>query len=194
MATPRGYTDPDKVAAYLGLTLTAPQVAAADWLTPAVEATIDERCGRAWLLGVQTDEAHWAPFGRDLYLLHPPATAVAAVKGRAGLGAAEATLTAGTDYEVRDLAAGRIWLAWPGGYDRIRVTYTPAATLPADIELAATELLGRFLQEHLRPDSYGLESVQLPDLTLRFARWMTQQGLPPSVEERLEPHRFRAVA
>lgn len=190
----RGYTNPDRVAGYLGLTLTAAQVAQAGTLLEAAEAAIDEHCHRAWLLGTQTDETHWGPFGPNLYVRYPPCTAITAVKGRSGLGASETVLVAGEDYEVRDLAAGRIWLAAPAVYDRLRVTYTPDAALPPDVALAATELVASYLVEHLRPESYGLESFRLPDLEVRIARWLRERELPPGVAARLAPHVFHRVA
>jgi hypothetical protein len=49
---------------------------------------------------------------------------VTSVAGRQGLGATETTLTADTDYEVRDLDSGWIWLWSPGSYDRIRVSWS----------------------------------------------------------------------
>jgi hypothetical protein len=190
----KGYTNPDRVADYLGVSLTAAQIAQAARLIEAAEAAIDAYCGRAWLLGVQTDEAHYAPFTSRLYVRYPPCSAITTVKARASAGDAETVLVSGEDYEVRSLEDGLIWLASPEAHDRIRVTYTPDASLPADVALAATELVASYLQPALRPDSYGLESFRLPDLEVRFARWQGGPDLPPGVMQRLGAYVFTRVA
>lgn len=191
----RGYTDQDQVAAYLGLVFTPAQNLQAAALIAAAEAKIDGHCHRAWLVGAQTDEEHYAPaFGRELFVRYPPITTVNMVKGRLGFLATETTLVAATDYEVRDLKSGRIWLLRPGIYDRLRVSYTPVATVPDDVQLATTILLATFLQSALRPDMFGVESFTLPDLSVKFAFWVTGQGLPPPVEVLLEDYVLPVVA
>lgn len=191
----KGYTNPDKVQLFLGAALTPNQISQAEMrLLPAAEAAIDNYCRRAWMLGAQTDEAHYGPFvGNDLWVKYPPVTTLTAVKSRSGLTATETTLTAGTDYEARDLAFGRIYLVSPSSYDRVRVTYTPDATLPDDVGLAATMLVAHWLRPALMPDSYGIERFQLPDLAVTFARGYAGLELPPSVEALLGPHVFPAL-
>lgn len=195
MATAKGYTDHLLVLNLLGIDAASEvRIAQATALIPAAEARIDAYCHRAWLVGVQTNEAHYAPFGCDLYVLYPPCSAISAVAGRTGLTATEATLVAATDYEVQSLTAGRIRLVAPGLYDRLRVTYTPLTTIPADVQLAATMLTAHWLQTSLRQDLYGVESYRLPDLEVTYSRWSVTQDMPPSVESLLDPYRFVAVA
>jgi hypothetical protein len=112
-----------------------------------------------------------------------------AVGGRQRVGATEITLTADTDYEVRDLDSGWIWLWSPGSYDRIRVSYTPVATVPADVALATAELVCHWLRPTLLPGSLGAQSVQLPDLTVRFEAG----DMPEAIETKLAPYRFPVV-
>lgn len=147
-------------------------------MIPAAEAFINNWTGRAWELAAQSLEAHYAP-DYLLMLGYFPVASVSAVKGRAGLGETETDLTEGTDYEVRDLESGIVYIVSPGSYDRIRVTYTPETAVPADITLACAEIVANWMQPALRPGSYGLDSYSLPDLSVKFARSHVQETAPP---------------
>lgn len=185
----KGYTDQGQVAAYLGLTLTPAQNLQAAALLAAAEARVDGHCHRAWLVGARTDEEHYAPsFGRELFVRFPPVATVDAVKGRLGFLATEAALVAGVDYEVRDLGQGRLWLRAPGYYDRVRVSYTPLATVPEEVRLATTIVAADLLSAALRPDTFGIESYTLPDLSVKFAAWSAGRALPPAAEALLAPY------
>jgi hypothetical protein len=187
----KGYTTKAKVATFLGATFTAGQDTYCDVLIEKAEIAIDNHCNRAWLTGVQTNETHWCP-GYSLYVKYPPVTSVASVAGRSGLGETEETLTVDEDYEVRDLTSGLIHLVYPGSYDRVRVTYTPVATVPGPVEQATTELVAQWMQAHLRPDTYGLDSYTLPDLAVKFARSHVQEAVPPTVSWLLDDYVFPA--
>ena len=188
------YTTALLVDAHLGGSLTSDLLERAHALIPAAEAYVNDWCGRSFGLGVQTNEAHYRPFGHDLYLLAAPVTSVASVAGRSGFGATEETLTVDTDYEVRDLTTGRLWLWAPGSFDRIRVTYTPNATIPASIALATTELVALALQAAQQPDAYGLRRYRLPDLEVEYAREVVAQVATPAVLDRLAAWRLAGVA
>lgn len=179
------YTTALLVNRHLGGTLTSALQVQAHALIPAAEAFINERCGRSFGLGVQTNEAHYQPFRNDLYLRVPPVTSVASVAGRPGFGVDEETLTVGEDYEVRDLTTGRLWLWSPGSWDRVRVTYTPDSAIPASIQLAATELVALGLQATQTPDAYGLRRYRLPDLEVEYAREVIAQAATPAILDRL---------
>ncbi len=190
----KGYCTPDQVAGFLGLTFDPAQNRQCEQQIELAEKLIDSYLKHSYLVGEQADEAHYAPFGRFLYLKHPPITAVSAVKGRTGLGATETTLVAGTDYEGRDLEAGELYLVSPGSYDRIRVTYTPATTVPGDITEATIEFVAELMRPHLVPGSHGAESYRLPDLEVVYAKGVTRDAFPPRVALILDMCRFRSVA
>lgn len=186
----KGYCTAAEVAAFLGVTFTAGQTTQAGVLIEQAESYIDGETNRAWLVGAQTDEVHYIDNSRFIFLQFAPVTSVQAITGRAALGASETTLTANVDYEVRDLAAGLIALV-SGGYDQVKVDYTPVAAVPAEIKLACIQLVANWLQPQLQPGSYGLDSYSLPDLTVNFARSHVQNAAPPTVQQILERWRFR---
>lgn len=192
----KGYCTVDEVADFLGRTFTAEQDLHAERLIETAEADVDNYTHRGWLVGVQTDETHTYGEYRlgNLYLRYAPVSAVATVKGRAALGEAEVTLTADYDYEVIDLASGWIRLVYPASWDRIRVTYTPTATVPLDIQQATAELVANQMQPNIKPDSYGLDSLGLPDLQVKFARSHVQADMPPGVVSRLDRWRYVVTA
>jgi hypothetical protein len=176
----KGYITTAQVEAFLQKTLTAAQLAQCETLLESAETHVDNYCKRAWLTGVQTNETHYHP-GHHLYLDCPPVQTVTSITGRSGMGATEETLTVDQDYELRDSAAGLIYLVYPGSYDRIRVTYTPVATVPADIKQACIELVAHWLRPALMPDSYGVQSFQLPDLSVTY-RTYAAEAIPLSVQ------------
>lgn len=187
--TAKGYCAVHEVEAFLARTLTASQLSHADNLIERAEKRIDTYCNRAWLADAQSNEAHFYP-AYELWLKYAPVTSVTSVAGRSGIGETETVLTADEDYEVRDLTSGLVWLVSPGSYDRVRVTYTPTTTVPADITQATIELVSAWMQPHLSPGSYGLDSYSLPDLTVRFARSHVQEAMPPAVKAILDSYRW----
>lgn len=189
----KGYCTTIEVADFLGVDLTTAQTSQAENLIEEAEAYIDGETNRAWLTGAQTDETYHYP-SQMVYLRYAPVASVGAVTGRGYLGADEETLTVDDDYEVRDLEAGLVFLVSPGSYERVRVDYTPVATVPADIRRACIEIVAAGLQPHLQPGSYGLDSFSLPDLTVRFARSHVQESAPPNARRILERYRYRVHA
>lgn len=177
----KGYCEATDVAAQLGLSFTGAQHVQCASLIERAEAYLDSQTNRSWLVGEQTQEAHFSP--AELLLLEFfPVSSVTAVYGRSALGEDETTLTADVDYEVRDLDAGIIRLVTPGDYDRIRVTYTPSSAVPADVKMATVELVAAWMQPSLRPGTWGVDSYQLPDLSVKFSRSHYQMD-PPMVRE-----------
>jgi hypothetical protein len=142
----KGYAAASDVALALGVaslsTLQTNQVTA--WLE-GVESWVEAYTGRAWLTGALTDE-FYEPAGPDLYLRQRPITTVEAVKGRFRLTSTVTTLTAGSEYEVRDATRGRLWLPLWDSYDWFAISYTPAATVPAGVKLATAQLLADAIQ------------------------------------------------
>lgn len=192
MTTAKGYVATEDVESFLQQTLSAAQKAEAERLIPAIETFVDRYCDRAWLTGAVSLEAHYYP-STYLWLKYPPVTSVDSIVGRTGLGNTEETLTEDEDYEVQDLTEGMIRLVYPATWDRVRVSYTPATTVPADLTQACAELVVAWMQPSLRPDSYGLDSYSLPDLTVRFSRAHVQAALPPAVLEVLDDYAFVPV-
>lgn len=188
----RGYTNPARVSDHLGLALTGVQLVTCERLIEEVEAWIDGALNRAWLLGTRANEEHYAPPAR-LYLRYPPVSSLTSITGRAGLGAAETTLVAGTDYELRDAAAGLVHLVSPSSYDRVRVTYVQTSTVPADITRLATELVGIGLRPLTVGMSADVRRFRLPDLEVEYAGGINA-GLPPHLQLIVDHYRYWSVA
>lgn len=191
--TAKGYITADKVEDMLGTSFTATQLAQCEALIERAEAYIDAETGRGWLVGTQTNEAHVVD-SQNIYLKYVPVSSVTTVLARAGLGETETTLTADEDYEVVDLTTGHIRLVYPGDYDRVRVTYAPVATVPADLQQAAIEIVAAWMTPSLTPGSFGVDSYSLPDLTVKFARSHVQSITPPLATAIIERYRYKVHA
>ena len=180
---PRGYATHLQVASYLGVTFTAAQTIEAELLIEAAEHYVDARTGRVWLSDAVTDEAYYAPYGPLLFLRRAPlASATVTIKARAGVSATETTLTVTDDYEVEDLATGRIRIPGALSYDRIRVTYTPVAAIDQVIALAVKQLVGFWLRPSLTGSSDRLRSIAFgSDLRMEYADVVKEGGVPPEV-------------
>ena len=187
--TAKGYCAVEDVEALLQQTFSEAQAAQCASLIEQMETFVDEETNRAWLTGSQTNEAHYVD-SQNIFLKYPPVASVTTVTGRAGLGESEETLTVDVDYEVMSPTDGHIRLEYPGSYDRVLVTYTPGTTLPADLKQACVQIVANWLQPALRPDSFGLDSYSLPDLTVRFSRSHVQEVAPPLAMRVLERYRF----
>lgn len=192
----KGYCQVEEIAAFVGATFTTAQEDQAERLIEVAEAEFDAATQRGWLMGAQSNETHrYNEFsGGDLWLRYAPIDTVTAVKARTALGEAEETLTADEDYEVIDLETGHIQIISPALYDRIRVDYTPGTTVPLDIQQATIELVAAKLQSTIRPLTYGLDSLQLPDLSVGFNRAVTQNSVPPAVADVIDRWRYRVTA
>jgi hypothetical protein len=139
------------VANYLGVTFTVAQTAEATALLPAADAAIQTYCDRRWLSGAITNEVY-LPEGPLLVLRQRPVASIEAITAAWYFAATPVTLTAGTDYLVRDLTRGLVLLTpWRTGrptdrpYETLAVSYTPVATVPEDVALAATMLVAAWL-------------------------------------------------
>lgn len=186
----KGYCTTIDIGDFLAVDLTTAQTSQAEALIEQAESVIDRETGRAWLTGAQTDEEHYYP-KNYIHLKYAPITTVTSVTGRSGIGENEETLTVNDDYEIRDTDTGLLYLVYPSSYDRIRVDYTPVATVPAAIKMACVEIVANWLQPHLQPGTFGLDSYSLPDLTVKFSRSHVQNPLPPNAQRILEMYRYR---
>ena len=187
--TAKGYCTADDVAEFLALDFTAAQVAQCDTLIERAEVYFDNETERGFLVGVQTNEAHYVS-SQNVFLKYAPVTSIASIVGRDTLGESETTLVEDTDYEVIDLTIGRVRLVYPGSYDRVRVTYTPTDTVPGDVKQALVEMVAAWMSQALTPGTYGLDSYSLPDLTVRFARSHVQSVAPPMAQAVIDRYRY----
>lgn len=191
----KGYCSVAQVEAHLGLSFTGAQMADCEEKIEAAETHLDEETGRGWLVGVQADEQHRAPFADDaVWLRYAPVGTVESVTARYGQGGPEVLLTDGEDYELVDAGAGKLKLLSPAGIDRVLVSYTPVNEVPADVRQATVELVASWMQPSLQPGSFGLDSYSLPDLTVRFARSHVQAVAPPLVERVIARYRWIPVS
>lgn len=189
----KGYCTAVQVETFMGLSFTTAQFAHCDDLIERAEKFVDEETNRGWLMGELEGERFYNP-PPHIFLRYAPIESIEAITGRTGLGEDEVELTEDVDYELMDLEAGHIYLVTPGSYDRVLVDYTPATAVPADITQATVELVATWMQGNLQPGSYGLDSIQLPDYTVRFARSHVQEAAPPTVQQVLDRYRFRVHA
>jgi hypothetical protein len=167
------YTDATKIAAYLGKTLTAPQIAQATVMADAATAWIDRYLGRSWQIASPvTDELHGL-VGDTVYLNQRPVAAVSVVKTRAEYADAPSTTLDASQWELLDATNGvlRI-LGWAGVGALALVTYTHTGiTVPADVGLAATMIASAWLGGSLAPGTNGVESIAVGqnDINLKFS-------------------------
>lgn len=184
----KGYCTYADVEAFLGKTFSAGQQTLCTGQIERAEVMIDQWTNRGWLVGAQTNEAfYWPP--NHIFLRYAPVTSVGTITGRAQLGETEVTLVADTDYEVRSLEDGRVYLVTPSSYDRILVDYTPVASVPGDIKQACIEIVANWMQPALS-GSFGLDSISLPDYSIKFARSHVQEVVPPLAMTTLDRYRY----
>ena len=185
----KGYCTSDDVMTFLGREFTGPQKAHCDTLIERAESDFDEETNRGWLMGAQTDEAIRVD-SQNIFLRYAPVATVTTVKGRAGLGETDETLTADTDYEIINLEYGHIRLVYPGNYDRLLVSYTPTDTVPGLVTQAMVEIVANLMQPHLNQGVYGIDSYALPDLSVKFSRSHVQQSYPPYAQRVIDRLRY----
>lgn len=192
--TTKGYCTYGDVEAFLGVTFTGAQATQCETLIEAAELEFDGETNRAWLTGAQTLEAwHIVNNSPDVWLKYAPVASISAFKGRSALGETETDLVADTDYEVVSLTTGQIRLVYPSLHDRVRVTYTPVATVPADVKQAVVELVAARLMPTMTPGTYGLDSVTLPDYAVKYSRAHVQVAFPPNTQRAIDRWRWWVV-
>jgi hypothetical protein len=187
----KGYCTVTQVANLLGREFTAVQAAHCVALIERVEAMVDNYTNRAWLTGPQVDETYHQPCP-NLFLRYAPVDTIAGISGRLTADSDYEALVSGEDYEVYNLEWGLIIIK--KRFDRVKISYTPVAGVPADIVQASADLVANLMQNNLRPDTYGLDSYSLPDLTVKFARSHTQEALTPTAAMILDGYRYRVTA
>lgn len=168
------YSTPDKVAAFLGLTLSLGQDdLVTDDLEPAVRAYIDQFTGRSWEVSSPVTAEQHTVSGGGVYLKHRPVSAISAASYRSPyIGASDTALVADSTYELLDGATGKLLVSAPDG-SILSVSYTHTGTaVPADIAHAATLLVAAQLHDATLADPQfrGVKSYRVGngDLQLDF--------------------------
>lgn len=140
----KGYTTPAKVGQHLGRTLDGAQSIQVEAVIRAVEAWIDRKFGRAWNGASPSSETHVALGGR-VWLNNYPVTAITQIRVHWTPLDDWRTLTV-DEYQLVSTATGEVYLSVADGYT-VEVTYTHSGpVVPADVQLAATMIVGRWAQ------------------------------------------------
>lgn len=154
------YVTVDQIEAYLGVTFTPEQEAAAQLAADAATAFIDSYTGRTWqsTSPVTGELANVLPalpscasaFG-VVYLLVRPVAALTSVALRTGYPNATTTPLDPSQYELLDPAHGLVTLTGAYAYPGLLavVDYTHADAVPADITLAATMIAAGVMQQQM---------------------------------------------
>jgi hypothetical protein len=175
------YTDASKIAAHLGVTLTADQITQSGVLAQAASDWIDLYLGRSWQAASPvTDELH-TPVGDRIYLNKRPVTAVTAVSTRQPIVSADWNLLDTDEYELIDATNGVLLISgWAVNGLAVRASYThTASTPPSNVALAATLIAASWLGPLMVGLPAGLESVALGqnDINVKFGS--TARDVPP---------------
>jgi hypothetical protein len=168
------YTDATKIAAYLGVTLTAGQITQAGEMAAAATLWIERYVGKTWQgTSPITNEMHTI-LGDRVYLTHRPVSAVSAVKTRADYADADETTLSSGQYELLDATNGVLLVqGWAPSGGLALVTYTHTmTTVPADVALAATMIASAWMGGALAPGTIGAESIAVGqnDINIKFSK------------------------
>jgi hypothetical protein len=190
----KGYAQAHQVEAWYGADLATAQLAQVDaWLETAEQA-IDAATGQPFGIGAVTDERVY-PDGPYVYLRHAPIASVQAIHGLHRGSTTQTALTLTTQYELDDLATGRLYLPDWRAYAVYYVDYTPATAIPAAIQEATAALLADWLTQ-AAPGMPGADIKSYSvgqELTVTRFDPATAAGLPPRVEALLAPYRTGTV-
>ena len=168
------YTDAQKIANYLGATLTGAQQTQAGVMADAATAWIDRYLGLSWqATSPVTDEMH-PLVGDTVYLTNRPVAAVSSVKTRAAYADAPTTTLSASQWELLDAENGilRI-LGWASSVALALVTYTHSVSnAPADVQLAASMIAAGWLAGSMAPGTLGAEAISVGqnDVSIKFGQ------------------------
>lgn len=171
------YTSVGDLEAYLGLTLTAAQSAAAAAMLDAVDAVINDKTGRVWVTGQQI-ESFFQGSGRYLFLSNRPVTSIDEINVRSAIDGS-LTVIDPSYYRLEDASIGRLYFPGLGDYYEIQVTYTPNATLDPRLKLAANMILAHFLNPVLNGISMGIKRYSVAGaITIEYDNGLEEDGIP----------------
>jgi hypothetical protein len=198
----RGYTTVALVQATLAQSLTAPQLDRCAALIEAAEHEVDRETGKMWLTTSPVSGELHTVNGPVVYLEHRPVATVTSVQIRpASVGQTQATLSAGTDYELIDAENGILLLsgyAYPrdiiinteytdqNGF-LLTVSYTHTLVLDPAIQKITTDLVATWMTGTLGSDLASVQSFEVPDLVSVTYRDDAASSLsvPPDILRRL---------
>lgn len=192
------YTDAAKIANYLGLTLTAPQIVQAGITAQAASDRIDQYTGQSWqAVSPVTDELHTMVRDR-VYLNRRPIATVTSVKTRAAafVGFGWTTLDS-SQYELLNAQNGVLLIAgWSASSDAlVQVSYTHTATVPPPvIALAATMIAAAWLHATVNAGTAGVSSISVGqnDVAIKYAD--NARDVPPEALSLLAGFRTVVIA
>lgn len=186
-------TDVGHLERYLGITLTAPQVAEATLVCDAVDTFVSAEYGVPISVTPVVDE--FIDPGPTVYLRRTPVTSVSSVTIYGAVGSVGTVLTLNTDYEVRDLTTGRLALgiyplsSWYG-MPRLVVTYVPNITPARHHQVGATMLAAHWLRRLTDGVQPGIKSYSVGgDISVTYADLASAYGVPPDAERLLQSGR-----
>lgn len=168
------YTDAQKIANYLGVTLTSSQQTQAGLAAQAASDWIDTFKARTWQGATPViDELH-TPVGDRVYLNGRPIATVTAVSTRQRVVGSSWSLLGTSEYELIDATNGVLLISgWaePGLDVKVSYTHTAGSNVPSTISFAATIIAASLLGPTLRPNTAGLESVSVGqnDVSVKFS-------------------------
>jgi hypothetical protein len=201
----RGYTTAALVAKEMGTDLTAPQLDQCADMIAAAESVVDLETGRTWLTASSSATELHTVLGPAVYLENRPVVSITSAQMRPmSVGAAQRTLTAGTDYELIDPTNGVLLLA---GYAYPRdvvinteytshqgfiltVVYTHAMVLDPAIQKITSELVAYWMQRRTTIDTSDIKSFEAPDLLSITYRDNagSSRDVPPDITRRLQAY------
>lgn len=190
------YTDASLIAGYLGVTLTADQQTQAGRLADAATAWIDRHTGDTWQTASPvTDETHEI-IGDVVYLDRRPVASVTSVKTRQAFADAALTTLGTSQWELLDAANGKLLIlgfATPGLLAVVSYTHTQADP-PDDVLLAATMIAAGWMGQALRPNTQGVDSVNVGqgDIQVKFSA--TRGNVPQEALSILNAYRRVVIA
>lgn len=82
----------------------------------------------------------------------------------------------------------------PGSAAFVVINYTPAATCPADISLAASALIAWWMTYQIDPTRYGLASQRMGQEQISLDAATAAGYIPPWIKEILEGYRMPVIA
>lgn len=166
----KGYTTVEDVASQLGRTLTDEQSAyVVASVLPAVEDWIDLNGGHAYGSTVVIAEP-MVMVGQYTWLAHTPVTSIQEIRGYYYGQDANSLLPVAADrWVLLDPSIGYVRIPAARLYAHLEADYTPNATIPARIKLAASIVAGVFMRTALHPETEWLtDYASAQDVRLKF--------------------------
>lgn len=179
------YTTVAEVAAAMGVQFTGAQEDQCTIAITQATAIIDSYCQTGWDKGAQQD-VHTLSCTRVVWLKYIPVASIDGVWGNHTLVSPEEELV--PEQYVIEMDTGRVILL--GHQFRVRISYTQQSGVPHDVRAAATELVAARMATVLAPGTTGIESLTLPDYSVKFGRDRAQGvAIPTGVRQLLDIHR-----